>query len=247
MFECLKILTTFATNKSKKLILTDTLLIMKQSMFFKPFVAVMAIMLMSYFSSSAVAQSGDDVSYDEYPHMSTLKDANDGTLTLVIKNKKDLDRVFGPPGIIAPTPIIDFDKHFVIAVVLPKNLAQATIEPVSLKRKGNKLVFSYTIDPTKKVNYDYRNFTAILVDRSQPMRVDFQEVSSNGVALSGSNDIKALRNQVKYLTSENEELKKGVKGLNERIQELEAERIYYLNKIKEVQTENEQLKKGLRH
>lgn len=221
---------------------------MKRTKIFRPFVAMMLIMVLSCFTSIAIAQVGEDVSYEKYVNASVLKGAKDGTLTLVIKNNKDMDRVFGPSGFIGPSRIINFDSEFVVAVVVPKNIAEATIEPVSLKRKGNKLVFSYTIDASKKANNNNdRNFIALIVDRKEPMKVDFQEVSSSGAAINDSKDVNALRKQVKYLTTENEQLKKGVEGLNQRVQELEAERAYYLNMVKELQTENEQLKKILRH
>ncbi len=221
---------------------------MKRTKIFRPFVAMMLIMVLSCFTSIAIAQVGEDVSYEKYVNASVLKGAKDGTLTLVIKNNKDMDRVFGPSGFIGPSRIINFDTEFVVAVVVPKNIAEATIEPVSLKRKGNKLVFSYTIDASKKANNNNdRNFIALIVDRKEPMKVDFQEVSSSGAAINDSKDVNALRKQVKYLTTENEQLKKGVEGLNQRVQELEAERVYYLNMVKELQTENEQLKKILRH
>ncbi|MBR5030740.1 MAG: hypothetical protein IKX63_06555, partial [Muribaculaceae bacterium] len=109
---------------------------MKRPMIFRPFVALMVIMLLSCFSLNALAQSGEDVSYENYGNASVLKDAKGGTLTLVIKNKKEMDRVFGPSGFIGPSRMINFDNEFVIAVVVPKNIAEATIEPVSLKRKG---------------------------------------------------------------------------------------------------------------
>ena len=220
---------------------------MKRANILRPFVVVMLIMLLSCFTSIAIAQVGEDVSYEKYVNASVLKGAKDGTLTRVIKNNKDMDRVFGPSGFIGPSRIINFDSEFVIAVVVPKNIAEATIEPVSLKRKGSKLVFSYTIDPSKKANNNKdRNYIALIVDRKEPMKVDFQEVSSNGVPSNDSKDVNALRNQVKYLTSENEQLKKGVQELNDRIQELEAERQYYINMLKDVQAENEQMKKILR-
>lgn len=221
---------------------------MTRTKIFRPFVAMMLIMVLSCFTSIAIAQVGEDVSYEKCVNASVLKGAKDGTLTLVIKNNKDMDRVFGPSGFIGPSRIINFDTEFVVAVVVPKNIAEATIEPVSLKRKGNKLVFSYTIDASKKANNNNdRNFIALIVDRKEPMKVDFQEVSSSGAAINDSKDVNALRKQVKYLTTENEQLKKGVEGLNQRVQELEAERAYYLNMVKELQTENEQLKKILRH
>ncbi len=210
----------------------------------KSLVALLLVMLLSSLSADALAQS--DVSYEEHHTMSVLKGAKDGTLTLVIKSKKELDRVFGPSGFIGPTRSIDFDDEFVIAVVLPKNIAHASIEPVSLKRNGNKLVFSYTIDPTKMVSYPERNFTAIIVNRSQPMKVDFQEVSSSGTPMNGSSDVKALRKQVEYLTSENEQLKKGVEQLQRENQILEDQRVTYINKIKELEAEVEQLKKQVR-
>lgn len=220
---------------------------MRLSMDYKPFLAMMVILLLSCFASNAVAQSGDNVSYKEYPYFSTLKNAKDGTLTLVIKSEKDLERVFGHSGFIGPTPRLDFETSFIIAVVVPKNIAQATIEPVSLKRNGNKLVFSYCIDPVKKTNESSRSYTAIVVDRSQPMKVDFQEVSKNGAPQNLPNDLKALRKQVEYLTSENEELKKNVQGLLEENQKLEAQRLYYINTLKELEAEIENLKKHIRH
>ena len=220
---------------------------MRRTIDYKPFLAMMVILLLSCFASNAVAQSGDDVSYVEYVSSSVLKEAKGGTLTLVIKNKKEMDRVFGPSGFIGPSRIIDFDSEFVIAVVVPKNIAEATIEPVSLKRKGNKLVFSYSIDASKKANNNRdRNFIALIVDRKESMKVDFQEVPKNGVPQNIPNDVKALRKQVDYLTSENEELKKGVQGLLEENQKLEAQRLYYINTLKELEAEIENLKKQLR-
>lgn len=220
---------------------------MRRSMDYKPLLVMMFFLLLSCFASNAVAQSGDDVSYEDYPYFSTLKDAKDGTLTLVIKSKKDLERVFSPSGFIGPTPTIDFDKSFIIAVVVPKNIAQATVEPVSLKRNGDRLVFSYSINPAKKTNDSHRSYAAIIVDRSQPMKVNFQEVSPGGGAVQKMpSDVKALRQQVEYLTTENEELKKGVQQLQDEIQKLEAERLYYLNKIQDLNKHVEQLNKLLR-
>ncbi len=221
---------------------------MRRTMEYKPLLAMMVILLLSCFASDAVAQSGEDVSYVEYVSSSVLKEAKGGTLTLVIKNKKEMDRVFGPSGSIGPSRIIDFDSEFVIAVVVPKNIAKATIEPVSLKRKGNKLVFSYSIDASKKANNNRdRNFIALIVDRKESMKVDFQEVFSNGAPLNDSKNVNELRKQVEYLTSENEELKKGVQGLLEENQKLEAQRLYYINAVKELEAEIEQLKKHIRH
>jgi len=222
-------------------------IIMNRSIIFRPFVAVIVMLLLSCFSTNASAQSGEDVSYVEYVSSSVLKEAKGGTLTLVIKNKKEMDRVFGPSGFIGPSRIIDFESEFVIAVVVPKNIAKATIEPVSLKRKGNKLVFSYSIDASKNANNNRdRNFIALIVDRKESMKVDFQEVSSSGVPQNLPNDVKALRKQVEYLTSENEELKKEVKGLVDEHQKLEAKCLEYKNVIMMLQEENEKLKKSVR-
>ncbi len=208
----------------------------------------MIVALLSCFSLNALAQSGDNVSYEKFANASVLKGAKDGTLTLVIKNQKEMERVFGPSGFIGPSRIINFDNEFLVAVVAPKSIAEATLELVSLKRAGNKLQLSYTIDPTKKANNNNdRNFIALIVDRKEPMKVDFQEVSSDGAPMKDSKDVNELRNQVKYLTSENESLKNGVQELNDKIQKLEAERLYYIDMLKDVQKQNEQMKKLLRH
>lgn len=210
---------------------------------FKTMVVAMALMLLSSFN--AFAQSGEDVPFDTYPYFSTLSNAKDGTLNLVIKSDKDKERVFGPSGFIGPTPTLNFDEMFIIAVVVPKEIAQASIEPVSLKKDGGKLHFYYTIDTKKKTSNSYRSNIAIMVDRKQPTKVVFHDVSQGSINVP--KDAKAQRQQLEYLTHENAELKAGIEQLRDDNLKLEAERNYLIQQLKERDAQIEKLKKVLHH
>ncbi|BDD05790.1 hypothetical protein [Aureibacter tunicatorum] len=87
-----------------------------------------------------------------------------------LKSEEEFDKIFGSATTMGkegkPTKI-DFDKQFVIAVVLPETKYSTTIEPVSLKKKDvDELVFTYKVDTGEKQSYTIKPSLAIIVDKS---------------------------------------------------------------------------------
>ena len=222
------------------------LLIMEKIKFYRPLLAVMVIMLASCFSSQAVAQKGADVDFDQVGGYFVPDDVKDGTLKLVIKSQKDLDRVLHLALVGGYIPPIDFDRYFMIAVVVPKAIAQATVKPVALKRNGNKLFFSYSIDFNNRTGVENRSYAAVLVDRKELAKVEFQEVSqTNKIQQNESGNDKSLRQQLEYIKAENQQLKERANELSAENEQLRTERVGLIQRLKALEEENKRLEKLL--
>lgn len=186
---------------------------MKVLLKFKHLIATMAFMFIACLSLQAVAQNGVDVDFKTENRFFVHQNAKKGTLKLVIKNQKEVDNLFGI-AFIGPISPIDFDRYFLVVVVVPEEIAQARVKPISLKRIGNKLQFSYYIDMNDRTDSFNRSYIALLVDRKEPTKVDFQEVSTSGEAIQNEpKNMKSLRDQLKYVQAENELLKRQVAEL----------------------------------
>lgn len=195
---------------------------MKKSLIYKPLLAVLVIMLISGFSFQASAQKGVDVQYDETNIYFVHQNAKKGTLKLIIKNQKEFDDVFGCALTGGHIPPIDFDRYFMIALVVPHEIAQARVKPVSLKRDGKKLYFYYSVDMKDRTGEGNRSYAAVLVDRKELSKVEFKEVSSsNNLVPSEPKGDKSLRDQLKYVTAENEQLKEQVAYLEAKVNKLQ--------------------------
>lgn len=207
---------------------------MKKSFIYK---AALAMMLFACFSLQAATQSGADVNYEIENRYFVHQDAKKGTLKLVIKSQEEVEKVFGV-AFIGPMSPIDFDRYFMIVVVVPKEIAQARVKPVSLKRIGNKLRFSYAIDMNDRTDTFNRSYVALLVDRTEPTKVEFQEVSTSGEKLQSlPKNVKELQDQLKYYKAENELLKRQVAELRADKEALQI-KLWKLNdEIKALQNE----------
>ena len=215
---------------------------MKKSFIYK---AALAMMLIACFSLQSAAQSGVDVAYEIVNRYFVHQEAKKGTLKLVIKSQEEVEKVFGV-SFIGPMSPIDFDRYFIIAVVVPKEIAQARVKPMSLKRDGNKLRFSYAIDVNDRTDMSNRSYVAILVDRKEPTKVEFQEVSTTGGSLQNEpKDSKSLRDQLKYVQAENELLKRQVLELDAQKDALQRKLADTYEKMKAMQREIDQLKTQL--
>ena len=217
-----------------------------KSLIYKPLLAILAIMVISSFSFHTSAQKGVDVQYDETNIYFVHQNAKKGTLKLVIKNKKEFDDVFGCAMTGGYIPPIDFDRYFMIALVVPHEIAQVRVNPVSLKRDGKKLYFYYSIDMKDRTGVSNRSYAAVLVDRKELSKVEFKEVSSsNDLIPSEPIGDKSLRDQLKYVTAENEQLKKQVAQLEADVDQL-RQKISNANQlIYRLKQENEDMKKIL--
>lgn len=86
-----------------------------------------------------------------------------------ITSQEQFDSLFGAAAFMGkdgrPTSV-DFDKQFVIAVVLPETDTETALEPLSLTRSGGKLTFTYGKMESGKVSYTMRPVLLVAVDRS---------------------------------------------------------------------------------
>lgn len=86
-----------------------------------------------------------------------------------ISSQEQFDSLFGAAAFMGkdgqPTSI-DFDRQFVIAVVLPETDIETTLEPLSLTRSGGELTFTYVKKEGGKVSYTMRPLLLVAVDKA---------------------------------------------------------------------------------
>ena len=106
---------------------------------------------------------------------------NVSVVPVVLKDKASFEKVFGMAAIMGkngvPTPI-DFEKSFVIAVAEPETDLSTVLEPVSLVKNDQGLVFTYEAQIGEKMTYRIRPSMAIIVDKTleAPVSVKRNEV-----------------------------------------------------------------------
>ena len=218
---------------------------MKQTSIKRSIVVIVAMMLLSCFGYHLHAQSSNEVSYKTENRYFVHGQAKDGLLKLVIKNQKDLDKVFGV-AYVGPMSPVDFDQYFMIVVVVPDEIAQARVKPVSLKREGGKLKFYYTIDKHDRTSTANRSYVAVLVSRNEPTKVDFQEVSSTGENVSNAGNAKSLNDQLEYIKAENELLQRQLHESLAQQDALRAKLADAYQRIKALEREKESWGRNLR-
>lgn len=157
---------------------------MKKTFFLSTLVVAMAVM----FSSCAVNLNGVTARYNPMNNYFVNNNFQNGTHKLVIHNQRDFESVFGMAAVMGrngqPTNI-DFNRQFVIAIILPETDYQTGVETVMLNRDGNRLYYSYMIHRGHRTSYNIRPFAAVVVDRSEPSDVIFQEVTVSDLEKAG--------------------------------------------------------------
>lgn len=85
-----------------------------------------------------------------------------------ITDQATFERMFGMAAFMGrdgqPTSI-DWDREFVIAVVKPVTDVETVMEPLSLIKKGESLVLSYSLVSGLDMSYTIRPFFIIVVDK----------------------------------------------------------------------------------
>ena len=145
--------------------------------------------------SSSDKQSGkqDTVSMIEKEHSETkltevpfaiaknyfVKNDASPSETAVIKTKEEFDKIFGAAAVMGeqgtPTPI-DFDKQFVIAVVIEPTEFSTTIEPLDLKVDGGKIKHRYSVHITQKELHISHPAMILIVDKKHEAPVVFERL-----------------------------------------------------------------------
>ena len=99
---------------------------------------------------------------------------------LIIDNKADFEKYFGMAAHMGGMPTeVNWNKQFVIALVMPETKRATTIYPVNVKETDNNiLVFSYMIKKGDKMSHNMVPFIAVAVDKpasKQEMNIFFLE------------------------------------------------------------------------
>ena len=99
---------------------------------------------------------------------------------LIIDNKAEFEKYFGMAAHMGGLPTeVNWNKQFVIALVLPETKRATSIYPVNVKTTGNNiLVFSYLVKKGDNMSHKMVPFIAVAVDKpasTQDMNIFFLE------------------------------------------------------------------------
>ena len=99
---------------------------------------------------------------------------------LIINNKADFEKYFGMAAYMGGMPTeVNWNKQFVIALVMPETNRATSIYPVAVKTTDNNcLVFSYQVKKGDKLSHTMVPFTAVAVNKpetKQEMQIFFLE------------------------------------------------------------------------
>ena len=126
------------------------------------------IMLVGIAMLALSCASAESVSYDVVKNYFFRNDA-EIPASPEITTREQFDSLFGAAAFMGkggqPTAI-DFDRQFVIAVVLPETDIETALEPVSLTRSGSTLTFTYAKTEGEKVSYTMRPILLIAADKA---------------------------------------------------------------------------------
>lgn len=103
----------------------------------------------------------------------------DKTQHLIIDNQQDFDGCFGPAAVMAGLPTdINWEKQYVIAVLLPVTNRATMILPLEVKQSPGNVIFKYQVNRGGKTSYTLSPFTAVALNRDaepQQLQVFFIE------------------------------------------------------------------------
>ena len=86
---------------------------------------------------------------------------------LVIDNEQDFDAFFGKAATMSGLPTaVNWNKQYVVAIVLPETKRATAIEPIAVKVTDNDvMVFSYHVKKGDKMAHSMVPFTAVAIDK----------------------------------------------------------------------------------
>ncbi len=112
--------------------------------------------------------ASENVSYDVVRNYFFRNDASVPS-SPKITTQEQFDSLFGAAAFMGkdgqPTSL-DFDKQFVIAVVLPETDMETQLLPVSLTRSSGKLTFTYEKKEGGQVSYTMRPILLVALDKA---------------------------------------------------------------------------------
>ena len=99
---------------------------------------------------------------------------------LIINNKAEFEKYFGMAAHMGGMPTeVNWNKQFVVALVMPETKRATSIYPVAVKvTDNNVLVFSYRVKKGDNMSHSMVPFTAVAIDKpasAQEMTIFFLE------------------------------------------------------------------------
>ena len=91
---------------------------------------------------------------------------------LILDNQQDFDAFFGKAATMGGLPTtVNWNKQYVVAIILPETKRATSIEPVAVKVTDNDvMVFSYHIKKGDKMSHSMVPFTAVAIDKPASTR-----------------------------------------------------------------------------
>ena len=91
---------------------------------------------------------------------------------LIIDNKADFEKYFGMAAHMGGMPTeVNWNKQFVVALVLPETKRATSINPAAVKATDNNiLVFSYQVKKGDRISHTMVPFTAVAIDKPASTR-----------------------------------------------------------------------------
>lgn len=95
----------------------------------------------------------DGVPYKEAEHYFLRNDTDGRSVPAEITTRRELERHFGMAAVMGGLPTaIDFEREFVIAIVLPETNHGTTIHPGTLTDEGDALKLEYRVSTAAEEN-----------------------------------------------------------------------------------------------
>lgn len=147
---------------------------MKHFFSFISAVVMMAIMITSC-KTAANSLDLQDVPFtiaDYYFVKNDVKTLPQGIIT----SQEEFYRYFGEAAVMGGLPTkINFKKQFVIAVCTPETDCNTTISPLTLKKDGKSLIFTYNVNNGAKMGYLIQPMLLIVVDKKYEAPLKMQQ------------------------------------------------------------------------
>ena len=87
---------------------------------------------------------------------------------LIFDNERDFKAFFGMAAIMGGTPTdINWNKQFVIAVLLPETNRPTMVTPLEVKQNDNSVIFKYQVNRGHKTSHTIVPFAAVALNRSE--------------------------------------------------------------------------------
>ena len=89
------------------------------------------------------------------------------TQRLIIDNQQDFEEYFGMAATMGNLPTqINWNKQYIVAVILPETNRATSVNPVAVKVTDNKcMVFSYDVKKGDRISHKMVPFTAVAIDK----------------------------------------------------------------------------------